>query len=381
MKKIYLDNACTSFPKPEGVAKAMYDYITGCGGSVNRSSHSAAGQAEDAVFFARELITELFNGYDIKNTVFTSGVTESLNAVINGLLTKEDHVIVSSVEHNAVMRPIIENGIPFSRAACDETGALDLKSVEALIEPRTKAIIMTHASNVSGTLLPIGEIGELSRARGLMFITDAAQTAGVFDIDVKKMNISALCFTGHKSLLGPQGTGGIVLAPDAAERLRPFKCGGTGSVSDSEKMPDFLPDRLEAGTPNIPGIIGLAEGVKYIKERGTADICAHEAALAERFLAALFPLEAAGKIRIIGKRSFKGRAGVVSVAALTRPLAETAALLDERYGVMTRVGLHCAPAAHKTFGTFPSGTIRFSFGAFNENEDADAAAEALKELL
>ena len=377
---IYLDNASTTFPKPVCVPEAMLRYITGCGSNIARGGYSAAYSAEEMVFETRERICSLFGGEDSRCVVFTKNVTESLNVLLKGLLRPGDHVLVSSMEHNAVMRPLRQleaQGVSFSRIPCRADGTLIAEAAEPLLRPSTRAVVMTHASNVCGTLLPIAEMGELCRRHGLLFLVDSAQTAGVFPIDMHAMHISALAFTGHKGLYGPQGTGGFVLRPELAAQLTPLIAGGTGSMSHTEFMPDFLPDRFEAGTMNLPGLAGLHAALGFLSETGMDAIRAHEAALTERFLAALRPMAAEGRVRLLGHPGAEGRTGVVSIQTPGRDPAWTAEALDTRFGVQTRVGLHCAPSAHRTLGTFPTGTLRFSFGWFNTEADIDAAAAAL----
>ena len=330
---------------------------------------------------SRQLLCDLFHGPDCRNVVFTKNVTESLNVLLKGFLKPGDHVLVSSMEHNAVMRPLTQLaavGCTFTRVPCDETGALRTEALEGCLTPRTRAVVMTHASNVCGTLLPIGQVGAFCRAHGLKFFVDSAQTAGVWPIDMAAMGIDALAFTGHKGLLGPQGTGGFLLAEGMAARLTPLLSGGTGSLSHTEEVPDFMPDRFEPGTMNLPGILGLHQGLLWLKETGIDAVRRHELALTERFLAGLRLLEERGDVRVVGKGDCRDRTGVVSIQTLRKELAQAAYELDADHGVMTRVGLHCAPSAHKTLGTYPTGTIRFSFGWWNTEAQADAALAALE---
>jgi len=239
---------------------------------------------------------------------------------------------------------------------------------------------MTHASNVCGTMMPIEKVGEFCRERGLRFFVDCAQTAGIFPIDMKRMNISALAFTGHKGLLGPQGIGGLVLENGLERKIEPLISGGTGSLSHTEQIPDFMPDRFEAGTPNLPGIIGLHAALKWIEDTGKDSIRAHELELTARFLSGLAELEEQGMLRIIGRKDLDNRTGIVSVQTMRMDIAQAAYRLDRHYGIMTRVGLHCAPSAHQTLKTYPTGTIRFSFGWANTSVHVDAALAALKEI-
>lgn len=383
MEKIYLDNASTTFPKPAAVAQAVYQYMTTQGANINRGCYDSAYDVEELVFETRQMLCDLFNGGDCKNVVFTKNVTESLNVILKGFLKPGDHILVSSMEHNAMMRPIrqLENqGVSFDRIPCDGQGNLRLEEMEKLLRPNTKAVAMMHASNVCGTVLPIAAAGEFCRAHGLKFIVDCAQTAGVFHIDMEAMHIDALAFTGHKGLLGPQGIGGFILKEEMIDLIDPLLSGGTGSISHTEEIPAFMPDRFEPGTMNLPGIMGLHAGLNWLRETGIDNIRNHELALTARFLEGLQKLERDGHIRIVGRRDRSSRTGVVSIQTLDKELSQAAFALDAGYGIMTRVGLHCAPSAHQTLGTYPTGTIRFSFGWFNRDADVDAALNALEEI-
>ena len=383
MDKIYLDNASTTFPKPEVVAGAVYQYMTTQGANINRGCYDSAYDVEELVFETRQMLTDLFHGGDCKNVVFTKNVTESLNVILKGFLRPGDHVLVSAMEHNAMMRPIRQleaAGVSFDRIPCDDQGNLRLDTMESLLHPNTKAVAMMHASNVCGTVLPIEEVGGFCHAHGLKLIVDCAQTAGVFDIDMEKMHIDALAFTGHKGLLGPQGIGGFILKEEMIPLTDPLLSGGTGSISHTEQIPAFMPDRFEPGTMNLPGIMGLHAGLSWLKETGIENIRNHELELTARFLSGLERLEREGHIRIVGRRDTANRTGVVSIQTLNRELSQAAFELDATYGIMTRVGLHCAPSAHQTLNTYPTGTIRFSFGWFNTEADVDAALNALEEI-
>ena len=394
MKQIYLDNASTTFPKPREVADAVYQYMTGVGSNIGRGGYTSAYAAEEAVFAARQLLCDFFGGEDAKNVVFTKNITEALNVIIRGLLQPGDHVLVSAMEHNAVMRPLqllgkeLEAGeeapadaISFSRIPCDSEGNLELEALPRLVQQRTKAVIMTHASNVCGTLLPLARVGEFCQDKGLLLLVDSAQSAGVFPINMQQLHIDALAFTGHKGLLGPQGIGGFVLREHMVKRLAPFIVGGTGSLSHTESTPRFMPDKFEAGTLNLPGIMGLAAGVRWLNQRGMASLRAHELALTEQLLTGLLDLEQQGLLRIVGRRDIVQRTSVVSIAATKQDLAVVAHRLNEEYGIATRVGLHCAPNAHKTLQTYPTGTLRFSMGWHNNEEDIGTALKALREVL
>ena len=282
------------------------------------------------------------------------------------------------------MRPLTQltaKGITISRAACSPQGDLDPSDIERLITPRTKLVLTTHASNVCGTATPIREIAKVCRAHGVRFAIDAAQSAGVLPIDARAWGIDAVCFTGHKGLLGPQGIGGIMFTGDFSNEVSALVAGGTGSSSDLESMPSFMPDKLEAGTPNLLGIVGLGAGIEWINNNGIDTIREHELALAGRLMEGMAPLEEAGLVRIVGKKGLTGRTGVVSIQTPRHELAQVAHALDAEFGIQVRVGLHCAPSAHKTLGTFPTGTIRFSMGWSNTEIDIDSALFALRRLL
>lgn len=381
MEWIDLDQASTSFPKAPGVSDAMKRYLDETGVNTGRGSYPPACEAGEIVFETRRMLCELFRGPDEKNVIFTANVTQSLNQLLKGCLRDGDHVLISGFEHNAVMRPLEqlrERGVTYTVIPGTDAGCADVSAMEGMVTKQTRCVVMTHASNVTGAVQPVAEAGKLCRAHGLRFIVDAAQTAGVLDIRMEEMAIDALAFTGHKGLLGPQGIGGYVLTDAFASELKPLLAGGTGSSSHLYEMPDFLPDRFEAGTLNLPGIAGLLAALRYIRARGTEDIRRHEAMLRERFLTALSPAESradAGAIRVI--RPACETAGPVSLTVAGLDPALCASILEERYGILTRVGLHCAPLAHRTAGTFPAGTVRFSFGAFHTEEDASYAARAL----
>ena len=384
MDAIYLDNASTTFPKPKAVPEAMYHYMTRSGSNIDRGCYDRAYAVEELVYETRQMLCSLFGGEDCRNVAFTKNVTESLNVILKGLLKPGDHVLVSSMEHNAVMRPLVQlekQGISFSRIPCRRDGSLILEEMAPLVKKENRAVVMTHASNVCGTMMPYEQVGAFCRERGLLFIADTAQTAGVWPLDMEHMKIDALAFTGHKGLLGPQGIGGFLLSEKLLPQMESLIAGGTGSISHTEVMPDFMPDRFEAGTMNLPGIVGLHAGLGWIRETGMEQIRSHELALTRQFLEGLKSMDPYEKrLRVVGKKDTEGRTGVVSVQTVRRELAQTAYELDVQYGIMTRVGLHCAPSAHQTLGTFPTGTIRFSFGWWNTREEAALALQALDEL-
>ena len=385
MNQIYLDQASTSFPKAPGVAQAMMDYLTMNGVNVNRGCYSSAYSAEEVIYETRQLLAELFHFSKCKNVIFTPNVTTSLNFILKGFLKPGDHILVSAMEHNAVMRPVVQlasSGISFDRIPCRTDGSMILEKVEELIRPETKAIVTLHASNVCGTRMPLDALGEICQRHQLYFVVDSAQTAGIVPINMDKMHIDALAFTGHKGLRGPQGTGGFLVSQELAEQMEPLISGGTGSVSHTEEIPDFMPDRFESGTPNLPGIYGLHEALLYLKTHSLQAINEKELSLTGYFLEQLQALDDTGRhIRIIGKKDLTDRNAVVSIQTPEIDISQVAWQLDNEYGVMTRVGLHCAPNAHKTLGTYPAGTIRFSFGPENTKNELDFAIQGLKKIL
>ena len=380
MGGIYFDNASTTFPKPKAVPEAVYRFMTEVGSNINRGCYEQAYSVENMVFETRQMLCELFGGQDCKNVVFTKNVTESLNDLLKGFLKPGDHVLVSSMEHNAVMRPLVQlegQGVTFTRVPCAGDGSLLLEELPRLLRPNTRAVVMTHASNVCGTMLPLEEVGAFCAEHGLRFFVDSAQTAGVWPVNMEALHADAIAFTGHKGLLGPQGVGGFLLREDLIGQLEPLLTGGTGSLSHTEEVPAFMPDRFEAGTLNLPGILGLHAGLAWLGETGIDAVRAHELKLTGRFLDGVRELK---NIRVAGRGDLCGRTGVVSLVPAACDPGKVAFELDETYGIMTRVGLHCAPSAHKTLGTYPTGTVRFSFGWWNTETEVDTAVQALAEL-
>lgn len=381
MKKVYLDNGSTSFPKAPGVGPAMSRFIEEVGCNVSRGGYESAYDLAEKVYNTRSMLCRLFNFKDERYVVFTPSVTYSLNFVIKGLLKPGDHVIISSMEHNASARPCEDMkkvGVDVSHAPCDENGMLDFDAFEELFRSETRLVVLVHASNVSGTLLDAERAGKICREKGVFFALDAAQSAGTVDIDFEKFGLSALCITGHKGLLGPQGIGAMLLAPELAEAMDPVICGGTGSASHLLTMPDFMPDKFESGTLNLPGIIGLNAALEYVCQRTPGDILKHELDLACMFMDELKDVEG---IRIVGPDGRENRVGTVSLDFTGSDNADVAYRLDAEYGIMTRCGLHCAPLAHKSLGTYPQGTVRFAFGYRNTEEDVKYAAGAIKTIL
>ena len=386
MKKIYLDQASTSFPKSSSVADAVYQYLSGSPVNVGRGGYQAAYDVEETIFETREQLRRLFHfsSGKGKNIIFTPNITTSLNILLKGLLRPGDHVLVTSMEHNAVMRPLVQlagSGVTFDRIPCTSDGNLLLDQAEKLLKPSTRLLVCLHASNVCGTIMPVQDIGDFCNKHGLLFILDTAQTAGTIPIDMENAHISALAFTGHKGLRGPQGTGGFLIRNELVSLTDPLLSGGTGSISHTEEIPGFLPDRFEPGTPNIPGILGLHAALSDLEQISMEETLHHEMTLTQQFIDGILELDPQEKyLRLIGRKNTTDRCAVVSLQTLQKDMAMAAYELDSTYGIMTRVGLHCAPSAHKTLRTYPEGTIRFSFGPENTAEEIDLAIKALKEI-
>ena len=383
MRRLYFDNAATSWPKAPGVGEAMADYVANVGCNVNRGAYGTAYTAAGVLLEVREKLCQLFGGPGPQNVLFTPGCTYSLNTVLKGLLRPGDRVVTSTMEHNAVLRPLKQleaGGVTVDYLPCNDKGELLLDQVEAHLTPDTRLVVLTHASNLCGTLMPIGAVGELCREKGIFFCVDAAQTAGLVPIHMGEMGIDALCFPGHKGLLGPQGVGGLILSEQLVETMEPLISGGTGSVSDSLEMPGFLPDRFEAGTLNLPGIYGLHAALGWLGDRDVAQRRELERRLTGHLLARLIEYEEDG-LKVFGTQDARKQVGVVSVDFTGLDNAEVAYRLDHEFGVQTRCGLHCAPLAHQTIGSFPHGTVRFSVGPFTRFEDIDRVHGAVGEIL
>lgn len=380
MKRVYCDNGATSYPKAPFVGETVLDYINNIGCNVNRGVYSTSFKAENTVYETRELICDLFNFKTAENVVFTQNITTSLNVVLKGLLREGDNVVVSSMEHNAVMRPLTsmkQRGVTITKVNGNILGEISIEDIENAISENTKAIVMTHASNVCGTVLPIRKIGELCKKYNKIFIVDSAQTAGVLDIDIKKDNIDILCFTGHKGLLGPQGIGGFLIKEELVERVSPLIEGGTGSLSELEVQPTYMPDKFEGGTPNVPGIFGLNASLNYLLKTGLESIYNKEIDLTSRFIEKIMNID---ENLLIGKKDIVDRTAVVSLDFKDLDNGIVCHNLDKDYGISTRSGLHCAPSAHKTLNTFPRGTVRFSFGHFNSYEDIDYVIDSINKI-
>jgi len=374
----YFDNAATSWPKPESVYKAMDNFARHIGGNPGRSAHRLSIAGAKIIYETRELLANLFGINDSSRIIFTANATEAINLGLKGILKKNDNVIVSSFEHNSVMRPLRflekELNISITVVPPSSSGPVDIKELEKNISDQTKLIVISHISNVTGEILPVNEIGSIARKYNILFMVDGAQSAGSIPINLAEIGVSLFAFTGHKGLMGPQGTGGLYIAPDVD--LIPLKQGGTGSRSEYEEQPDFLPDKYEAGTPNTVGIAGLGAGVKFILNTGIEKIWKKKKSLSQYLLERLKSIK---DVQIYG--SFKeDKLPIVSFNLGKIQPSKVAQLLDEKYKIMVRPGLHCAPLAHRTIGTFPEGTVRISLGYFNTEKEIDYLIKCLKKI-
>ncbi|MFZ5644345.1 MAG: aminotransferase class V-fold PLP-dependent enzyme [Bacillota bacterium] len=378
---IYFDNAATTWPKPPKVVEAVSGCITELGANPGRAGHKMSIKANEMVESTRKKLANLFNidQSQYERIVFTINATGALNLAIKGLLKSGDHVITSSMEHNSVTRPLNtleKKGVEVTKIKCGEDGSISPDDIKKAIKSNTKLIVVTHASNVAGTVMPIEEIGKIAKEAGKYFLVDAAQTAGVLPIDVKRMNIDLLAFPGHKSLLGPTGTGALYIGEGI--ELDTLIEGGTGSQSELPGMPDTLPERYEAGTLNTTGIAGLEAGIDFILEKGMDTIRNHELRLANMFI------EGSKKVpglKIYGPQAGVERAPVVSFLIEGRKTAEIGGVLDKNYDIACRAGLHCAPDAHHTLGTLDKKLVRFSFSFFNTEDEVKRAIDALEEIV
>lgn len=374
----YLDNAATTFPKPKEVYEGIYTAMTEYGANPGRSGHDLALRASRGIYETRESLSQLFSIRNPMNLIFTFNCTESLNIAIKGYLKPGDHVITTSMEHNSVLRPIkhlesmgVENTIVWAKA----DGQIDPEEIRGAIKRNTKLIATTHVSNLTGTIMPVKEIGKIAKEHGIAYLLDAAQSAGVYDIDVEEMGVHMLAFPGHKGLLGPQGTGGLYIREGM--NLSEIMQGGTGSSSYSLYQPEEMPDRFESGTPNAPGIIGLGKGVEYIRSRGISEIRKHEEELTAYFLQELSGIDG---IRLYGPSDTSIQGAVVALNIRGLDSSEVSFVLNEEFGIYVRPGLHCAPLAHETIGTLKQGAVRFSMGLFNTQEDMEYTVKALKRI-
>jgi cysteine desulfurase family protein len=375
---IYFDNAATSWPKPPSVRAALDKYFDEAGGNPGRSGHRMSIAAARVVEDARELLGDLFNVSDPGQIVLTKNATEALNLAIYGLLSPGDHVITTSIEHNSVMRPLRHlesDGLEVTVVPCAADGILDPDDVVRAFRPNTRLLTTLHGSNVIGSLFPVADLAIVAREREVPYLVDAAQTAGTVPIDADALGIDMLAFSGHKGLLGPTGTGGLVVRQGLL--LRPLMRGGTGSRSDLETQPDFMPDIYESGTLNVLGLAGLAAGIRHLVDVGVEEVAAHERALVARFVGGA--IEIPGVI-IHGPDPLGERCGVVSFNVDGLTPSAVATILEDDSAILARVGLHCAPGAHRTIGTFPEGSVRFGFGLSNTDSEVDTALASLEKI-
>lgn len=380
MKRIYFDNAATSWPKPEKVNTAVFDYMNNSGFSAGRSVHSGAMDSNRMVYSCREALANFFDYEDASDVVFTNNITMSLNMLIKGVIKDGWHVITTSMEHNSVLRPLFAH-----REACDfeleilpctQSGLLDIELLKNSIKSNTKLIVISHASNVTGIIQPIVEIGAICKQNGIYFIIDCAQSAGTLSVSMKNINCNALAFTGHKGLLAPQGVGGFIIDKILNEACTTIIQGGTGSSSYELFQPHFMPDKFESGTMNGPAIAGLKSALQFLDDVGIHNIRNHEACLLKVFKDGAHNI----KNLILYSDNKMQSVAVASFNIIGLEPAEVGHILDLKYNIMCRTGVHCAALAHKTIGTYPAGTVRFSFGYFNTIEEVKFALKALQEI-
>ena len=376
---IYLDNAATTFPKPESVYNAISDCMKNYCANPGRAGHKLSMRAAREIYNARENIAKLFNIDNPMNIIFTSNATDSLNLAIKGSVNENDHIITTSMEHNSVIRPIkaLEAyGVENTVVNCDKHGFLNIEDLEKAIKPNTKLIVTTHASNVCGTLVDIKKVGEIAKKHKILYLVDASQTAGVYNIDTKEMNIDMLAAPGHKCLFGPQGTGILYIREGLNVNI--LKEGGTGSKSEDLFQPNLVPDKYESGTHNTPGIAGLNAGVKFILEQGIDNIRKQEEDLCQYMMDKLNEVP---NVIIYGPQNVKYKAAVIALNLGNMDSGEVTFLLDSQYDIAVRSGIHCSPLAHMTLGTLEQGVVRFSLGYFNTKEEIDKVIDALKEII
>lgn len=380
--QIYVDNAATTFPKPNSVYNDMLNYMTTIGGNPGRGASTSSLKGNKVIYQCRQSLCNLFNFNDTKNVVFTSNITLSLNMLIKGTVKPGWHVITSSMDHNSTLRTLkeleLKGIIELDIIQCNELGILNIDDFKSKIKNNTKLVVLSHGSNIVGTIQPLKSVGRLCKEMGIFFIIDSAQTAGVLDIDFHSLNCNALAFTGHKSLLGPQGIGGFIIDDSMNEVCSSIIVGGTGSSSSDIIQPNFLPDKFESGTLNAPGIAGLLAGVNFIQNQGITTIKEHEDYLTQKFIDGVLNIET---IKLYGNLSTENRTSTISINSSKMDNSELGFILDSEYNIITRTGLHCAPLAHKTIGTYPYGTLRFSFGYFNDDKDVDYILNAINNVI
>jgi cysteine desulfurase family protein len=373
----YLNNAATSFPKPAAVVRAVRQAMLLASSSPGRAGYGES-LAEREIFETRQALAILLGVADPSRLIFTKNATEALNLALRGALHPGDHVVTTSMEHNSVARPLSylrRRGVSFTRVMCAPDGTLDPAEIERAVQPNTRLIAAVHASNVCGTILPVRDLARIARDRGLLLLVDAAQTAGVIPVNLDQLGADFVAFSGHKGLLGPQGTGALYVRDPAP--LEPLIFGGTGSRSDSPSQPDFPPDKFESGTPNVPGLAGLGAGARFVYRKGVANILKREIGMTRILLEGLAELPQAA---VYGPRDVSLRVGVVSLNIGDLDPGQAALRLENEFGIVTRSGLHCAPWAHETIGTLQRGTLRFSLGWATTRADVARALRALHEI-
>ena len=372
-----MDNAATCFPKAPGIGETIRLFLEQDCVNLNRTNSPKSLSSFDRLYHLRETLASLFGLSTPESICFSSGITESLNQIIKGLFTPQDHILVSSCEHNSVMRPLVQNRIPFSRIPCDSQGYLITSAVRNLIQSNTKAMVIGAAGNVSGAIQDIETIAHIAYENELSLFIDSAQAIPNIKINMEKLHIAGIAFTGHKGLLGPEGTGGLAIKKSIALEIEPLISGGTGSQSDSEEIPTTLPDRLEAGTQNIPGLLALDNSLSYVIENRET-LLQNERKMTEKLYEGLSAIPG---IRIVGAPLDRPRTNVISIVSSARDIAEISALLSERYNIDTRVGMHCSPSSHIALGTFPGGTLRFSPGPFTTADEVNTTLGAMEEIM
>lgn len=380
--KVYLDNSATTYPKPEEVYSSVYNYMKNIGSNPGRGGYSNALEGDRIIFSCREALMRLFNFDKLENIIFTANITQSLNILLKSVIKEGWHIITSSMEHNSVLRPLSNlketKNIDLDIIECSENGVLNIEDFKNTLKSNTKLVVLTHASNIIGSIQPLKDIGKICKERGIYFIIDSAQSAGAIPVDFYEIGCNALAFTGHKSLLGPQGIGGFLIDDNLNQEALPFIEGGTGSLSESITQPDFLPDKFESGTLNAPGVAGLLAGINYIAEEGLISIQERERELCQHFIDGLLNIPS---IKVYGATEASLRTPTISINSNKINNAELGFVLDRDYGIMARTGLHCAPLAHRTIKTFPEGTLRFSLGPFNDIKDINYTLHCLNLII
>lgn len=380
--KIYLDNAATSYPKPSDVYNSVMNYMINIGANPGRGAASNVLIGDRTIYKCRESLADFFNFNATENVIFTSNITMSLNILLKTTIKEGWHIITTSMEHNSVLRPLQRMkslmNVEVDIINCDLNGVVNVNNIKDKIKSNTRLIVMSHSSNIIGSIQPLKEIGKLCRDNNIYFIIDSAQSAGCIPIDFFELNCNAIAFTGHKSLLGPQGIGGFIIDDLLNSEATSYIEGGTGSLSESITQPDFLPDKFESGTLNAPGIAGLLSGIEFINREGISSIREKEQYLTQEFINGLLNIDS---IELYGDTDAGKRTSAISINSSKISNSEFSFILDNEFGIVTRSGLHCAPLAHKTIGTFPQGTIRFSFGYFNDVKEVNYALNAINSIV